>query len=734
MIYPQSVTLTDNFDGPGLNTNIWSYVVSSDPGIQTEVINGELKISGTNTGVYYGDNGPSTNAYQYNGNFNVSVSYKAPSAGYGLIYLMIYSTNGNQVGLLSNLAGGNYKLQTWNPWQLIGNQGLFGDEQTNFHQLSLSYNSGLITGKVDNIIIGTINVNFPDVFFRLVFSSETSGENIDIRFDNFYAVISPIPLTFIFSSQNSGQPIQGASVVIAYSENLTDLSFSSGITSSSGEIVFNVPQYADFTILCKATNYDPYIYTLTNVSSSQTYTLLLNNLTNNTYYEIPAVISALTRNGTLDLNGVCSAFDVLPYVGSNIYNLNDFLFSHYISQNFDFYILVPNNEDCQQNLNLDGYQDETIPGFGIRPDQPSAIGLAMCNFWSAVGAGMSYWTGSDYFLQYYMPYCEQYDTGKVTEITSTVYAPPFSFTLSVTRFKPFDSYSSATYSSLDQIVEDQLGRKIGSYYENGIFIEDKYEIPNCYYSGHLAHPNLLLIDKNLNYTNLTCTLIPTALGDYKYLQRTVYSNIYFDNLESDTAFLFTPITKILNFPETSNSPIAICSLCYDSLYAGDIQIFDASNSYDPQGMDLNFEWWINNQLISTDSIFSMGFQPGEYHIFLKVFNTLNNNNSVYDHFYVFNLTDLKTSDNNSKEYFLYQNYPNPFNPMTQIKYILPFSNHVKIELYDILGQPVKTLFDGNETPGVHTVSFNASNLASGIYIYLLKTEEYVERRKMILMK
>lgn len=87
-----------------------------------------------------------------------------------------------------------------------------------------------------------------------------------------------------------------------------------------------------------------------------------------------------------------------------------------------------------------------------------------------------------------------------------------------------------------------------------------------------------------------------------------------------------------------------------------------------------------------------------------------------------------------KEYTLYQNYPNPFNPVTTIKYDLPNNGNVSLIVYDILGRKVKTLINRNQNPGRHEVSWDASSVASGIYIYQLRASDYVDTKKMILLK
>ena len=87
-----------------------------------------------------------------------------------------------------------------------------------------------------------------------------------------------------------------------------------------------------------------------------------------------------------------------------------------------------------------------------------------------------------------------------------------------------------------------------------------------------------------------------------------------------------------------------------------------------------------------------------------------------------------------EKFELAQNYPNPFNPGTVIKYELPISTHVRLTIYDMLGNQVANLVDGNLEAGVHETEFNASRLPSGIYFYSLTAGEYKQTRKMTLLK
>jgi len=85
-------------------------------------------------------------------------------------------------------------------------------------------------------------------------------------------------------------------------------------------------------------------------------------------------------------------------------------------------------------------------------------------------------------------------------------------------------------------------------------------------------------------------------------------------------------------------------------------------------------------------------------------------------------------------YELYPNYPNPFNPLTEITYSLPKASKVNLTIYNILGQKVATLIDGNQKTGTRSVRWDAKGLSSGIYLCRLKAGEYSKTIKMILLK
>jgi len=86
------------------------------------------------------------------------------------------------------------------------------------------------------------------------------------------------------------------------------------------------------------------------------------------------------------------------------------------------------------------------------------------------------------------------------------------------------------------------------------------------------------------------------------------------------------------------------------------------------------------------------------------------------------------------EFYLYQNYPNPFNPITQIKYSIPGNDYMSLKIYNLLGEEVAVLFEGYQQAGSYEVSFDGSSLSSGVYLYRLSSNNFVETKKLILLK
>jgi hypothetical protein len=103
------------------------------------------------------------------------------------------------------------------------------------------------------------------------------------------------------------------------------------------------------------------------------------------------------------------------------------------------------------------------------------------------------------------------------------------------------------------------------------------------------------------------------------------------------------------------------------------------------------------------------------------------------------LTEMITGVENKQiilptSFSLQQNYPNPFNPTTTINYSIPKSGFVTIKVYDILGREVEALVNENRSVGNYSIQFNASKLVSGVYFYRMQAGDFIQTKKLILLK
>jgi len=95
---------------------------------------------------------------------------------------------------------------------------------------------------------------------------------------------------------------------------------------------------------------------------------------------------------------------------------------------------------------------------------------------------------------------------------------------------------------------------------------------------------------------------------------------------------------------------------------------------------------------------------------------------------------VEIESNQIYDYELHQNYPNPFNPATIIKYDIPVPGFVSLKVFDVLGNKVVTLVEEEIQPGQYKVDFNGNGLTSGIYFYQLKVGNYIQTKKMMVIK
>jgi Secretion system C-terminal sorting domain len=108
--------------------------------------------------------------------------------------------------------------------------------------------------------------------------------------------------------------------------------------------------------------------------------------------------------------------------------------------------------------------------------------------------------------------------------------------------------------------------------------------------------------------------------------------------------------------------------------------------------------------------------------------------SIQMHFQKITGVQENTSDVYPSSFQLSQNYPNPFNPTTIINFSVPKTGLVQIKVYDLLGREVTTLVNGNKPVGNYSVQFIANKFVSGVYYYKMQAGDFVQTRKLLLLK
>ncbi|HOV99496.1 MAG TPA: T9SS type A sorting domain-containing protein [Bacteroidota bacterium] len=156
--------------------------------------------------------------------------------------------------------------------------------------------------------------------------------------------------------------------------------------------------------------------------------------------------------------------------------------------------------------------------------------------------------------------------------------------------------------------------------------------------------------------------------------------------------------------------------------------------YNKSGIPIDTSFVVIDSSEGKVPIGGVGFGGGKYLVVATKVDSNFTDGDVYARF-ISPLTSVSDKEFHLPENAtLLQNYPNPFNSATVINYKLPVSGHVTLKVFNLLGEEVATLINDIEPSGNKSVTFDAGNLASGIYFYRIQTETYIETKKLILLK
>lgn len=197
---------------------------------------------------------------------------------------------------------------------------------------------------------------------------------------------------------------------------------------------------------------------------------------------------------------------------------------------------------------------------------------------------------------------------------------------------------------------------------------------------------------------------------------------------TDPGFLIAPTNKV-----------GIRSFLYRKWYDNS----DTTWAFDPNS-SVNQVWPVNENMSYTNNTLKTGgmagFPLGDVYHWYPAKYAAWNAQSTAERATIASLlatgsTDVKeVTSNIPGRYVLDQNYPNPFNPTTEINYTIPVRGAVSLKVYNLLGQEVATLFNGEQQPGTHVAIFDGSRFSSGVYFYELKAHNVTITKKLVLMK
>ena len=217
-------------------------------------------------------------------------------------------------------------------------------------------------------------------------------------------------------------------------------------------------------------------------------------------------------------------------------------------------------------------------------------------------------------------------------------------------------------------------------------------------------------------------------------------NTFVSDIAFRTASDHLPVMLKIEYPTDALTPLEFSSLIVDNgllltwnpNVGGDLDFFALYRStqvdFDPDTMP-------SFTFATTDSFFLDTTITGQEIHFYRISSfDESGNESPFSNVVSNMVVGIADEGTIPVSYTLYQNYPNPFNPVTSINYILPKESNTTLTIYNLLGREVAKLVNRVQPAGVYSVKWNASNVSTGVYFYKLQSGDFLQTRKMLLLK
>jgi len=232
--------------------------------------------------------------------------------------------------------------------------------------------------------------------------------------------------------------------------------------------------------------------------------------------------------------------------------------------------------------------------------------------------------------------------------------------------------------------------------------------------------------------------IPIYFNDYHQPNFLITPITIISSAEFNLDFQITHhFTRLPSVPGITSSVDFIDSLRMYSYYSKSDSIISnlpviPNHTPSPVNINYNISVQLDTLLMNDGFVFNYKFWAKDKGIIPEYSNSPDT--GYYQCIWDTTITAIKTEAALLQDFSLAQNYPNPFNPTTSIKYQVPEISFVTIKIYDVLGNEITTLVNEEKSAGIYEIEFNGTELPSGIYFYSLQAGNFVETRKMILLK
>jgi CubicO group peptidase (beta-lactamase class C family)/uncharacterized lipoprotein YbaY len=217
-----------------------------------------------------------------------------------------------------------------------------------------------------------------------------------------------------------------------------------------------------------------------------------------------------------------------------------------------------------------------------------------------------------------------------------------------------------------------------------------------------------------------------GISGYTTAGPVIVDSLYYILNQSYSRFAFRPYLKNLGNTTSITNP-SIKTICNDSIVTGII-----SNT-------LSAPTILPGQRVACGGSTNIYYDPSKVKdtVSFNIRFEISSNGYVYwseDTTVILAITGIEDQSLLPTAFNLKQNFPNPFNPSTTIKYSVPELSKVKLTVFNLLGEEIKTLVDEEKMPGSYELEFNSENIPSGVYFYQIKAGEFTQTKKMILLK